>query len=111
MRNRSYPTLALTIAIGIGGCTADTLTPQELTLKRNLRVLRPVIEQFKEDNRRYPKSLNALVEAGYLRTLPHDTVTQSRETWLEVRVPSEGIVGIRSGAAGLASDGTRYFDW
>jgi general secretion pathway protein G len=99
------------MAIGLSGCATEALTPQELTLKQNLGVLRQVLQQFKVDNQKFPKSLESLVEAGYLRALPLDTVTKSRDTWLEVREPGEGIVGVRSGARGVASDGTRYFDW
>ena len=111
MRIYGYLTPALAILVGVGGCATKALTPEELTLKQNLGVLRQVIQQFETDNLIHPESLASLVTAGYLRILPYDNVTQSNKTWIEVREAGGGVVGVRSGATGTASDGTLYFDW
>jgi general secretion pathway protein G len=63
-------------------------------------------------------SLQELVEKGYLRELPLDPITGSRETW--VPVPEDqplsvegkaGVKDVKSGAEGLSSEGTPYSEW
>jgi len=74
-----------------------------------------------------PFSLQGLVDAGYLRFVPIDPITRSPDTWVELQAsPSEfeelepieedlggfvGIIDVRSGAEGVALDGTLYSDW
>ena len=111
MRTCRYLTLSLATAVGFGGCADNTLKPEELTLKQNLGVLRELLIQFEADKQKYPESLSSLVTSGYLRKLPYDTLTRSNTTWIEVQTAGDRVDGVRSGAPGTASDGTRYFDW
>ncbi|CAN4276332.1 PilE Tfp pilus assembly protein PilE [Methylophilaceae bacterium] len=87
---------------------------KEATLKQDLNTLRESIDKFYADNGRYPNSLKDLVEKKYIRDLPLDPITNSTETWqlLPPEPPLEGMVfDIKSGAEGLAKDGTAYADW
>ena len=87
---------------------------KEATLKQDLNTLRESIDKYYADNGRYPTTLDDLVDKKYIRDLPIDPITNSTETWqlLPPEPPLEGsIFDIKSGAEGLAKDGTRYADW
>ena len=92
---------------------------EEAVLKTNLFRMRDAIDQYYADKNKYPASLDALVGDGYLRQIPEDPITKSRDTW--VTEPAEpdpnnpstdpGIYNIKSGAQGTAMDGSNYSDW
>ncbi|MDH3253653.1 MAG: type II secretion system GspH family protein [Acidobacteriota bacterium] len=100
---------------------------QEAVLKSDLRTFRDVIDQHYADKGHYPPSLDALVEAGYLRVLPRDPITRSSETWVveyeefdpemepaETDFPEDGqpgIIDVHSGSERLSLDGTPYSEW
>jgi general secretion pathway protein G len=60
-----------------------------------------------------------LVDDNYLRDLPYDPITESRDTWIPVMAEMDdqdistepGIADIQSGADGYALDGSSYADW
>ena len=65
---------------------------------------------------KYPAALTDLVEKGYIRRMPKDSVTGSAETWVLVQAmdaqgQQAGIYDVKSGSDATASDGTRYSDW
>ena len=83
----------------------------EAVLRTNLHTLRDVIDQYHGDRKRYPESLRALVDAGYLRKVPLDPYTYSNSTWqVTYETPSRpgaarGIVDVHSGAPGNTQEG------
>lgn len=84
---------------------------KETVLKQNLRVLRESIDQFFSDKGRFPDTLDELVEARYLRSIPVDPITESASTWVAVpaRDPDQkGIADVKSGASGTAKEGGSY---
>jgi len=87
---------------------------RETILKQDLAVMRDAIDKYHGDTGRYPDSLDALVSARYLRSLPVDPITERPDTW-QVVAPSGGDAGamydIKSGAPGMAHDGSAYADW
>jgi general secretion pathway protein G len=96
----------------------------ESVLKANLALMRKGIDDFYADKQKYPANLAELVEAKYMRKIPPDPITESPETWIEVReevldqldqqtdfgaAPMEpGIVDVKSGAEGTTLDGEAY---
>ncbi len=92
---------------------------KEAVLKADLFHMREAIDQYYADKGNYPASLQSLVTDGYLRAIPVDPVTRSADTWtttpadLDPNSPnaSPGIYDVKSGADGVALDGTRYADW
>jgi general secretion pathway protein G len=87
---------------------------KETILADNLRNTRAVVDQYRSDTGRYPESLEQLVEEKYLREIPLDPVTESRETWV-LEAPREGEQGgfsnLRSGAPGNDRRGRPYLEW
>ena len=92
---------------------------REAVLKQDLTQMRSAIDQYSLDKLRAPQSLDDLVSAGYLREVPLDPFTNSRETWvveqedvvLSVDQNQPGISEVRSGAAIASTDGSLYSSW
>lgn len=123
-----FTLIELLIVIAIIGIIAGIAAAQmrtapqrarEAVLKEDLFALRDVIDQYFADKGKYPESLEALVEEGYLRKIPVDPITGSDETWQTVQAEATdedtegagGIIDVKSGSDGTALDGTRFQDW
>jgi len=131
-----FTLLELIIVVAIIGILAAIAMPalkdvprraSEAVLRSNLTTLRDVIEQHYADTGNYPPGLEALVEAGYLRTIPRDPITRSSETWVveyeeigldgapaETDLPeggAPGVVDVHSGSSQLSLDGEPYSEW
>ena len=93
---------------------------RETVLRHNLMQMRLTLDQYNNDKGHYPGSLDVLVEEGYLREIPMDPLTQSRESWqiiYEQDIANEdssyeiGIFDVKSGSEEQALDGTWYYEW
>ena len=87
---------------------------KEYALQDDLWTMRSLIHGYTAEQHKRPESLHDLVVAGYMKQLPKDPFTDRRDTWI-VEWSSDsatpGIVGVRSGASGKSSKGTRYTAW
>lgn len=101
------------------GYRNSVLLTQEAVLKENLFRMRDAIDQYYADKSKYPSSLDDLVTDGYLREIPVDPITQSKDTWQVVNqepnvndaTAQPGVYDVKSGSDQTALDGTRYADW
>ena len=87
---------------------------KETVLRQDLAVMRDAIDKHFSDLARYPGTLAELVEHRYLRSIPLDPETKSKETWVAVESEDSEVPGVRdvrSGATGAASDGTAFTSW
>jgi general secretion pathway protein G len=87
---------------------------RESTLETNLSSMREVIKQYTKDKQSPPKSLQALVDAGYFRELPIDPITNSNSSWQPVTESVAGgpaVTDVHSGATGTSTKGTAYSTW
>ena len=92
---------------------------RESTLKHNLFVMREAIDNFTLDKQAAPQSLDDLQQAGYLREVPIDPMTQKKD-WVPqydnvVMSPDQVTTGVTDvhSASPLTSpfDGTAYSSW
>lgn len=112
----SLITVLSTIAlVGYGNAV---IRSREAVLKEDLFRMRDAIDQYYADLGEYPPELNALVSAGYLRSIPEDPMTRSSETWVVVPAAPDpadpfvqGVYDVKSGSEEIAFDGTTYADW
>ena len=112
----SLITVLSTIAL-VGYQSAVTRS-REAVLKEDLFRMRDAIDQHYADRGAYPRALDSLVTAGYLRAIPVDPFTGSAETWqveFAATDPADpfarGVYDVRSGSEQLALDGTLYAEW
>ena len=87
---------------------------REAVLQQNLALLRESLDKYYGDKGRYPDALDELVSTKYLRSVPVDPMTDSNATW--VSIPPDqpdmgGVYDVRSGALGIAQNGTVYRNW
>ena len=87
---------------------------REAVLRQDLSLLRETLNKYYGDNGKYPDALDELVASKYLRNIPVDPITDSNTTWISIPPdPTEmgSVYDIRSGAQGVARDGTEYRNW
>src|SRR5438105_14853854 len=84
---------------------------REDVLRRDLKVLRQLIDGYTEDHKRCPKNLKDLVTAGYLKEIPQDPITGQRD-WKVVNEDEPGcITDIHSASNRIGTDGAPYNSW
>jgi general secretion pathway protein G len=103
--------LLLLITISIPKYQAVMVHSKENILAVNLRSMRGVIKQYREDKKKAPQSLQDLVDSGYYRELPVDPFTNSTATWQPVMDQGKGITDVHSASSSVSSKGTTYSAW
>lgn len=125
MRRRGFTLVELLVVLSIVALLTSLVAPRylasldrarEQALATSLQTMREAIDRFAADRQRFPHSLEELVTNRYLRSLPEDPITGRRDTWQAVAPPSDSAIAgavadVRSGAAGVGSNGTRFADW
>ena len=117
-----FALIGILVGLGLPQYKYSLVRARETVLRENLTVLRRMIDQYYQDKGKYPASLQALVQDGYLRAIPTDPVTKSTTTWVEVRetpAPDEyvmpeslGVIDVKSGSEEKSpTDGTPYNTW
>src|SRR6187397_1434615 len=89
---------------------------KEATLKEDLFRMRDAIDQYYADKGKYPADLQALVADQYMREVPIDPISRSRDSWQTIPAepdPSNpsadpGIFNVKSGAEGISLQGGPY---
>jgi general secretion pathway protein G len=92
---------------------------REATLKEDLFRMRDAIDQYYADKGKYPADLQALVTDQYMREVPVDPISQSRDSWQTIPAepdPSNpsgdpGIFNVKSGAEGISLQGQPYSEF
>jgi general secretion pathway protein G len=111
--------IGLLAAIAIPSYTNNVRNAKEAVLKEDLHTMRVAIDSYTVDKQKAPQTLDDLVQAGYLKTMPVDPFTRRSDSWVPVQSDSlssldqtqSGIDDVHSGAGLNASDGTSYASW
>jgi general secretion pathway protein G len=111
--------IVILATIGLAVYANSVTRAKEAVLKEDLYRMRAAIDQYYADKNRYPETLDVLVSEKYLRAIPVDPITNSAETWQTEQADLEpgnitaaaGIYDVKSGAPGVALDGTNYSEW
>ena len=125
--------IGILAAVAIPALRDSPQRAREAALREDLFTMRSTIDQDHGDKGYYPPDLATLVTDGYLRQIPVDPMTKSRDTWVvdfeELEVGDEsasssaagsegspepaapGIIDVHSGSEGKGLDGTAYKEW
>lgn len=103
------------LAIAVPFYTTSMVRAKEAVLQSNLFTMRSVIDQYTYDREEPPQSLDDLVSEGYLREIPFDPFTESRDTWEVINdsgpTGEPGVYDVRSGSDRVSLSGTPYSEW
>jgi general secretion pathway protein G len=110
--------ISILAAIALPQYKAAIIQSREAVLKEDLFRFRDLIDQYYVDKGKYPASLDALVQEGYLRTIPPDPMTRAAD-WATVAAeidadrPGEepGIYDVKSASSEPSLSGTAYSEW
>jgi general secretion pathway protein G len=91
---------------------------REAVLRNDLFTMRSSIDQYTLDKQKAPQSLEDLVTAGYIKSMPKDPITNATD-WVTVQEDSlmaidqtaPGIVDVHSESSTASTDGTVYSTW
>jgi len=111
--------IAILISIAVPVYNHVITRSKESVLRNNLFTIRSLIDEYTYDKQKAPQSLQDLVGDGYLREVPTDPITNSKDSWKVIMEdpsnamnPQEpGIYDVRSGSDKTSLEGTPYSDW
>jgi len=110
--------ISILTGIAIPQYRAAILQAKEAVLREDLFRFRDTIDQYQADKGVYPASLQALVEQGYLRSVPNDPMTSAAD-WLIVPAEPDpadpsaepGVYDVKSASTATSLSGTPYAEW
>ena len=100
-------------ALATVGARNAVYLAKEATLKEDLFRMRDAIDQYYADKGKYPADLQALVTDQYMREVPVDPISRSRDSWQTIPAEPDpmnpnsdpGIFNVKSGAEGTSLQG------
>ncbi len=110
--------MAMLTTVGIVGYRHSIRASKEAVLKENLFLLNHALEQHRTDRGKYPPSLEELRSVGYIREIPVDPMTGTKEWATEMEQQDSdnpdqetGIWKVRSSSSDVGSNGMPYNEW
>ncbi len=111
--------IGILITLAIPSFVGAVRHAREAALKEDLQTMRTAIDTYTMDKQKGPQSLDDLVQDGYIRTIPEDPITRSKDTWVtdsteamySLDETDPGITDVHSGSTETGSDGQPYSAW
>lgn len=111
--------ISILAALAVPRFTAAIKSAHEAVLREDLRVMRTAIDSYTMDKQKAPQSLDDLLQDGYLRSIPEDPMTHSKDSWVpdssddysSVDQTEPGITDVHSGSQEIGSDNRPYSEW
>ena len=106
--------IALLVSVAAPRFVQQVDRAREAALRSNLATMRDAIDKFQADRGTLPQTLDELVQARYLRSIPVDPFTERADTWTVSRPPASAsgqVADVHSGTTGTSRNGTAYASW
>ncbi len=110
--------MGILISIAVPIYKTSLLRSREAVLRQDLFTLRSLLSQYTLDKQKAPQSLDDLVQAGYLKIIPKDPMTNEanwevvqEDVLLTLEQQDPGINDVHSASSATATDGTAYSTW
>jgi general secretion pathway protein G len=110
--------ILILVSIAIPNYVTSMRRAREAVLRDDLFQLRSVIDQYTLDKQTAPQSLDDIVSAGYLRSIPKDPITGETnwaadqcESYMSIDQSQTGICDVHSASDAQSSEGTPYSTW
>ena len=111
--------IAILMLIAIPKFTSAVKMAKEAVLKEDLHVMRAAIDSYTMDKQKAPQSLDDLIQDGYLKEIPIDPFTHTKDSGVtdtgdalhSLDQTDPGVDDVHSGAQEQGSDGQPYSSW
>ena len=111
--------IMILLTMAVSQYTGAVRHAKEAALKEDLQTMRTAIDSYTMDKQKAPQSLDDLVQDGYLKQIPEDPLTHSKDTWVpdtsdamySIDETQSGITDVHSGSTETGSDGQPYSSW
>jgi general secretion pathway protein G len=111
--------ILILIGMAVGRYDKSVQKANEAVLRHNLQTIRTSIDNYTLDKQAAPQSIDDLVQAGYLRSVPTDPMTRAKD-WvpqydsvvLSPEQTTTGMVDVHSNSGRVSPfDQTPYNEW
>jgi general secretion pathway protein G len=111
--------ILILIGMAVGRYDKSVQKANEAVLRHNLQTIRTSIDNYTLDKQAAPQSIDDLVQAGYLRSVPTDPMTRAKD-WvpqydsvvLSAEQTTTGMVDVHSNSGRVSPfDQTPYNEW
>jgi general secretion pathway protein G len=113
--------MLILISIAVPNFSSSVKRSREAVLRQNLFTLRDLISQYTLDKQKAPQSLDDIVQAGYMKQIPADPITNAND-WQTEECPEDtlaspdeqdqgGICDVHSNSGLPSTDGRPYNQW
>jgi len=110
--------ITILMAIAIPTYNHSILVARESALRTDLGTLRDALWKYTRDKQKGPQSLDDLVTAGYVESIPADPITrqpnwevEQGEVLLSLEQQDPGIIDVHSASSVMSSEGDAYSSW
>ncbi|WP_263385081.1 type II secretion system protein [Granulicella arctica] len=111
--------IGILAAVAVPAYLQSVKKAKEAVLREDLHAMRSAIDSYTVDKQKAPQQLDDLVQAGYLKSMPKDPITNRTDSWvpgqedslMSIDQTQAGIDDVHSGAQETSSEGTSYSTW
>jgi general secretion pathway protein G len=111
--------IGILAVVAIPRFTSSIRAAREAVLREDLHTMRDAIDSYTMDKQKAPQSLDDLVQNGYLREIPMDPMTHTKDSWVtdtsdamfSIDQSEPGIDDVHSGSDESGSDDQPYSSW